>query len=51
VEEEGDKKCVSQLVVHYLNRLSDLLFVLARILNNDGKNDVLWIPGGVGAKP
>lgn len=51
VEEEGDKKCVSQLVVHYLNRLSDLLFVLARILNNDGKNDVLWIPGGAGAKP
>jgi cob(I)alamin adenosyltransferase len=29
----------------YLNRLSDLLFVLARCANNDGKSDVLWIPG------
>jgi cob(I)alamin adenosyltransferase len=32
-------------VLIYLNRLSDLLFVLARCANNDGKNDVLWIPG------
>lgn len=29
----------------YLNRLSDLLFVLARIANNDGQSDVLWVPG------
>ena len=29
----------------YLNRLSDLLFVLARILNRDGKDDILWQPG------
>jgi cob(I)alamin adenosyltransferase len=29
----------------YLNRLSDLLFVMARIANDDGKNDVLWVPG------
>jgi cob(I)alamin adenosyltransferase len=29
----------------YLNRLSDLLFVLARCLNAAGKNDVKWIPG------
>ena len=28
----------------YLNRLSDLLFILARIANPDG--DVLWQPGG-----
>ncbi len=27
-----------------LNRLSDLLFVLARAANEDGKNDVLWKP-------
>jgi len=27
-----------------LNRLSDLLFVLARAANDDGKNDVLWTP-------
>ena len=50
VKEEGDEKCVSKFVVQYLNRLSDLLFVLARILNNDGKNDVLWVPGGVEEK-
>ncbi len=33
------------LSMHYLNRLSDLLFVLARISNNEGKNDNLWKPG------
>ena len=36
---------VNSEVVIYLNRLSDLLFVLARCANDDGKNDVLWIPG------
>ncbi len=29
----------------YLNRLSDLLFVLSRVANDGGKGDVLWIPG------
>lgn len=29
----------------YMNRLSDLLFVMARVANNDGKADVLWTPG------
>ncbi|MCF6326241.1 MAG: cob(I)yrinic acid a,c-diamide adenosyltransferase [Devosiaceae bacterium] len=29
----------------YLNRLSDLLFVLARYANDKGKTDVLWLPG------
>jgi cob(I)alamin adenosyltransferase len=28
-----------------LNRLSDLLFVLARATNNNGLTDVLWKPG------
>jgi cob(I)alamin adenosyltransferase len=32
-------------VVIYLNRLSDLLFVMARVANDDGKADVLWVPG------
>lgn len=31
--------------VKYLNRLSDLLFVLARVANDNGKLDVLWVPG------
>ena len=29
----------------YINRLSDLLFVLARIANDDGRADVKWVPG------
>lgn len=29
----------------YINRLSDLLFVLARVLNDGGKADVTWVPG------
>ncbi|MFO0849427.1 MAG: cob(I)yrinic acid a,c-diamide adenosyltransferase [Gemmataceae bacterium] len=36
---------VNPQVVIYLNRLSDLLFVLARVANDDGKADVLWVPG------
>ena len=31
--------------VKYLNRLSDWFFVAARIANDDGKSDVLWVPG------
>jgi cob(I)alamin adenosyltransferase len=31
--------------VKYANRLSDLLFVMARAANDDGKADVLWVPG------
>jgi len=30
----------------YLNRLSDLLFVLARIANDEGRGDIKWRPGG-----
>jgi len=30
----------------YLNRLSDLLFVLARAINAGGAGDILWVPGG-----
>jgi cob(I)alamin adenosyltransferase len=29
----------------YLNRLSDLLFVAARAVNQSGSGDVLWVPG------
>jgi cob(I)alamin adenosyltransferase len=29
----------------YLNRLSDLLFVAARAVNQNGGGDVLWVPG------
>ena len=36
---------VSPEAVRYLNRLSDLLFVLARVANDNGAGDVLWKPG------
>ena len=32
----------------YLNRLSDHLFVLSRVLNDNGAADVLWRPGANG---
>lgn len=31
--------------IRYLNRLSDLLFVLSRVTNRGGEEDVLWVPG------
>ncbi|EHB46966.1 ATP/cobalamin adenosyltransferase [Mycolicibacterium rhodesiae JS60] len=39
---------VSALPARYLNRLSDLLFILSRVANPDG--DVLWQPGGAKAE-
>jgi cob(I)alamin adenosyltransferase len=39
------REWVNPAVVVYLNRLSDLLFVLARVYNNNGRDDVLWQPG------
>jgi cob(I)alamin adenosyltransferase len=36
---------LNPLVIKYINRLSDLLFVLGRYLNDKGKTDILWQPG------
>ena len=36
---------VNPLVLKYMNRLSDLLFVMSRSANNNGQDDVLWTPG------
>lgn len=41
----NDAGQVNPEVVRYLNRLSDLLFVLARSANDRGALDVLWKPG------
>ena len=37
---------IGKPALKYVNRASDLLFVAARIANDDGKSDVLWVPGG-----
>ncbi len=37
-------EAINRQVVVYLNRLADLLFVLARIYNGAGRDDVLWVP-------
>ncbi|WP_028937313.1 cob(I)yrinic acid a,c-diamide adenosyltransferase [Pseudonocardia spinosispora] len=44
---EQDPDRTNPLTAKYLNRLSDLLFILCRVANPDG--DILWKPGG-GAK-
>lgn len=36
---------LNQAALRYLNRLSDLLFVLGRQHNDGGEADVLWVPG------
>ncbi len=41
---EADADRTNPLTAKYLNRLSDLLFILGRVANPDG--DVLWQPGG-----
>ncbi len=43
MDASGEKVSPDALI--YLNRLSDLLFVMARAANNDGRDDVLWVPG------
>ncbi|MCV7257385.1 cob(I)yrinic acid a,c-diamide adenosyltransferase [Mycobacterium shimoidei] len=46
---ESHPSGVNTLPAKYLNRLSDLLFILSRLANPEG--DVLWKPGGGRAKP
>ncbi|MCP5037241.1 MAG: cob(I)yrinic acid a,c-diamide adenosyltransferase [Rhodobacteraceae bacterium] len=38
-------EAVNPTVIRYLNRLSDWCFVAARVANDNGKADVLWVPG------
>lgn len=40
-----DNEAVNEYVIQYINRLSDLLFVLARFSNHQAEGDVLWVPG------
>lgn len=36
---------VSRTSIEYINRVSDFLFVASRAVNDNGSNDVLWVPG------
>jgi cob(I)alamin adenosyltransferase len=39
------QETVNPTVLQYINRLSDHLFVMARLANDGGAGDVLWVPG------
>jgi cob(I)alamin adenosyltransferase len=41
----AEHEAINPEAIRYINRLSDLLFVLARHLNDGGDADVLWQPG------
>ena len=43
--ELGSVEEVNEHAVKYLNRLSDWFFVASRIANDNGRADVLWVPG------
>lgn len=42
---QQDGETVGEAALQYINRLSDLLFVAARAVNDNGATDVLWVPG------
>jgi cob(I)alamin adenosyltransferase len=42
---EQEHEHVSPAGLHYINRLSDFLFVASRYVNARGGGDVLWVPG------
>jgi len=48
VELAAHEPDTSPEAIRYLNRLSDLLFVLSRVANGNGAKDVLWVPGNHG---
>jgi cob(I)alamin adenosyltransferase len=50
VELFNREEALNHEALRYLNRLSDLLFVLARVANGNGAKDVLWVPGQFSAE-
>ena len=45
IVELASKETLNTAALHYANRLSDHLFVMARSANGGGMGDVLWVPG------
>jgi cob(I)alamin adenosyltransferase len=45
IVELANQEGVNPATIKYVNRLSDLLFVFARYMNDQGKQDVTWKPG------
>ena len=41
----AEQESINPEAIRYINRLSDLLFVLSRTANDRGAEDVLWVPG------
>ena len=46
----ASQETINQMAIMYLNRLSDLLFVMARLTNDFGNSDELWEPGKFGGR-
>lgn len=46
ISELNAREPVNPAALHYINRLSDFLFVLGRFLNDQGINEHLWQPAG-----
>ncbi len=40
-----EEEVINSELIQYVNRLSDFLFVAARVCNDQGRTDVLWVPG------
>jgi len=43
--ELATEEVVNEHAMRYINRLSDHLFVMARLMNDKGTSDILWVPG------
>jgi len=41
----AEKNKINKQSLIYINRLSDFLFVVSRVTNDNGKFDILWVPG------
>lgn len=45
ITELAERDTLNPMAIKFINRLSDLFFVLGRYLNDKGAKDVLWRPG------